>query len=119
MYGLQDWMKRTQPVLMRVQPASGTDDHSFRQLVKSLREKNLVSPRWRHFHSTHALRQYALTGWEIPGTGRTTTNLFIMPFAQGLLGVAFPVSGMPEMPKALDPAVRQGIFNMLPSQIRS
>jgi hypothetical protein len=82
--------------------------------------------------SSHALRQYAVTGWEIPGTGRTTTNLLIAPFSQGLLGAAFPVSGMPEMPKPrvvpppvdpstvrLDPAVRQVIFNMLPPQLRN
>ena len=40
---LQEWMKRTQPVLMRVQAAPGTDDHNFGQLVKLLRERSYVS----------------------------------------------------------------------------
>ena len=46
---LQEWMKRTQPVLMRVQPAPGTDDHGFGQLVKLLRERSFVS--LLRFHS--------------------------------------------------------------------
>jgi hypothetical protein len=40
---LQEWLKRTQPVLMRVQPTPGTDDHGFGQLVKLLRERSFVS----------------------------------------------------------------------------
>ncbi|KAI9450141.1 hypothetical protein BJY52DRAFT_1304125 [Lactarius psammicola] len=39
---LQEWMKKTQPVLMRVQAAPGTDDHNFGQLVKLLRERSYV-----------------------------------------------------------------------------
>ncbi|KAI9454567.1 hypothetical protein BJY52DRAFT_720687 [Lactarius psammicola] len=39
---LQEWMKKTQPVLMRVQAAPGTDDHNFRQLIKLLRERNCL-----------------------------------------------------------------------------
>jgi len=39
---LQDWIKKTDPVLTRIQPAPGTDDHSYGQLVKLLREKNYV-----------------------------------------------------------------------------
>jgi hypothetical protein len=55
---LQDWMKRTQPVLMRVQAAPGTDDHSFVQLVKLLRDRSYVSRRQRFpfsHSSSHAL----------------------------------------------------------------
>src|SRR6266702_8979115 len=55
--------------------------------------------------------------------GRTTMNLLIAPFSLGLLGAAFPVSGMPELPKPrvpqLDPTVRQTIFNLLPQQLRN
>jgi hypothetical protein len=39
---LQDWIKKTNPVITRIQPAPGIDDHSYGQLVKLLREKNYV-----------------------------------------------------------------------------
>jgi hypothetical protein len=42
---LQEWMKRTQPVLMRVQAAPGTDEHGYGQLNKLLRERGFVSRR--------------------------------------------------------------------------
>ena len=54
MNDLQDWIKRTHPVLMRIQPAPGTDDHGFGQLTKLLRDRSVVSPRWR-------LRAFPLT----------------------------------------------------------
>ena len=42
---------------------------------------------------------------------------------RSLLGVVFPTTGMPELPKPqlpqLDPAVRQTIINMLPAHLRS
>ena len=41
---LQDWIKKTNPVITRIQPAPGTDDHNYGQLVKLLREKNYVGP---------------------------------------------------------------------------
>ncbi|KAH9160781.1 hypothetical protein EDB89DRAFT_845017 [Lactarius sanguifluus] len=103
----QEWIKKTQPVLMKVQAAPGADGHNFGQLVKLLRERSY----------------YALAGWEIQGKGRTTMNLLIAPFSQGLICAAFPVSGMPELPKPrvpqLDPAVRQTIFNLLPPHFRN
>ncbi len=42
---LQEWVKKTKPVLMRVQAAPQTDDHSFGQLVKLLRDRSYVSRR--------------------------------------------------------------------------
>ena len=69
---LQDWMKRTQPVLMGVQPASGTDDHNFGQLVKSLRERNLVGPCRRCFPPGHPHARFeavCLNGMGDPGHG--------------------------------------------------
>ena len=44
-------------------------------------------------------------------------NLLIAPFKRGLLGAAFPMTGMPEIPKPqlpqLDAQVRQTIFSLL------
>lgn len=49
-------------------------------------------------------------------------NLLIAPYSQGLLGVVFPTTGMPGIPRPrlppLDPAVRRTIFNLLSPQIR-
>jgi hypothetical protein len=41
----QEWIKKTKPVIMRIQPAPGTDDHHYGQLVKLLRDKGYVG-RW-------------------------------------------------------------------------
>ncbi|KAH9972757.1 hypothetical protein BGW80DRAFT_1312353 [Lactifluus volemus] len=92
---------------MRILPAPGTDEHNYGQLVTLLRDKGY----------------YAIAGWEIQGTGRPTMNFLIASFAQGLLGAAFPISGIPEIPKPrlpqLDPVTRQALVNTLPPQVRS
>ena len=53
----------------------------------------------------------------------STMNLLIAPFSQGLLGVVFPTTGMPEIPKPrspqLDPAVRRTIFELLSPPIQN
>ncbi len=49
-------------------------------------------------------------------------NFLIAPYSQGLLGAAFPISGMPSIPKPrspqLDPVVRQTIFDLLSPQLQ-
>jgi hypothetical protein len=44
---LQDWITKTNPVITRVQPAPGTDDHNHGQLFRLLKEKNYVGHRHR------------------------------------------------------------------------
>jgi hypothetical protein len=50
-----------------------------------------------------------MAGWEIPGKGHSM-NLLIALSTQGLLGAAFPTTGLPEIPKLRlahpDPAVQ-------------
>jgi len=104
---LYDWIRKNSPAVMQIQATPGTDEHSYGQLVKLLRDKGC----------------YAVAGWEIPGKGQRTTNLLIAPFTQGLLAVVFPTTGIPDIPKPqvlqLDPAVRQTIINLLPPHLRS
>jgi mediator of RNA polymerase II transcription subunit 25 len=104
---LDAWISKNNSVVMDIDPTPGTDEPSYRQLVKLLRDKNC----------------YAVAGWEIPGNGKSTMNLLIAPFKQGLLGAAFPTTGIPEIPKPqltqLDPAVRQTIFKLLSPQMRN
>ena len=42
---LQDWITKTDPVITRVQPAPGVDDHNHGQLFRLLKEKNYVGHR--------------------------------------------------------------------------
>lgn len=42
---LEDWIKRTNPVMMQLRPLSGTDEHNYGQLVRLLKEKGYVSRR--------------------------------------------------------------------------
>jgi len=55
--------------------------------------------------------------------GRQTMNILIAPFAHGLLGAAFPTTGIPEIPKPrmhpLPPVVRQIILNALPPHFQA
>ncbi|KAH9959667.1 hypothetical protein BC827DRAFT_1384663 [Russula dissimulans] len=103
----QEWLKKTNPVIMYIKPVPGTDEHNYVQLVKLLRDKSY----------------YAVAGWEIQGMGRPTMNILIAPFGQGLLGAAFPTTGIPETPTPrmhqLPPAVRQMILNALPPHLQS
>ena len=46
----QEWIKKTKPVIMRILPAPGTDEHNYGQLVKLLRDKGYVG-RW-HYRET-------------------------------------------------------------------
>ncbi|KAH9995768.1 hypothetical protein BJV77DRAFT_1066136 [Russula vinacea] len=80
---LHDWFRKNNPVVMRIRPTSGMDVHCYGQLVKLLRFKSC----------------YAIGGWEIPGKGLSTLNFLIAPFMHGLLGAAFPTTGMPDIPK--------------------
>ncbi|KAN0120893.1 hypothetical protein V8E52_004162 [Russula decolorans] len=88
---LHEWMRHS-PVVMQIQPTPGTDEHGYGQLVKLLGYKSC----------------YAIAGWEIPGKGHSM-NLFIALSTLGLIGAAFPTTGIPEIPKPqlthLDPAV--------------
>ncbi|KAI0249827.1 hypothetical protein BJV78DRAFT_630874 [Lactifluus subvellereus] len=79
---LEKWMKEKKAVLVRFEPASKSGEHNFAQLVEQLREREC----------------YAVASWEIPGKGRSTPNLLLAPFGQGLLGAAFPVTGTPDLP---------------------
>ena len=49
-------------------------------------------------------------------------NLLIAPFKRGLLGAAFPTTGMPEIPKLqlpkMDAKVRETIFSLLSPQMQ-
>ncbi|KAI9510732.1 hypothetical protein F5148DRAFT_1332188 [Russula earlei] len=103
----QEWIRKTNPAIMQIHPAPGTDEHHYGQLVKLLRDKSY----------------YAVAGWEIQGMNRPTMNILIAPFAQGLLGAVFPTTGMPPLPTSrlpqLDPAIRQVIFDKLPPNYRS
>ena len=49
-------------------------------------------------------------------------NLLIAPFKRGLLGAAFPTTGMPEIPHPqlpqLDAKVRETIFSLLSPQMQ-
>ena len=60
---LQDWIKKTNPVITRIQPAPGTDDHTYAQLVKLLREKNYVG----HQCLLAKLTSYLLDSMLLPG----------------------------------------------------
>ena len=109
---------------MQIRPAPGTDDHNYGQLVKLLREKGYVGRLYARQVVHSPSWQYAIAGWDNEGKGRPTTKLLIAPIAQGvLIGAAFPISGMPDLPKPrlpqLNPAMRQAILNMLPPHIQS
>jgi hypothetical protein len=40
---LHDWIDKNKPVVMHIRPTPGTDEHSYGQLVKLLRDKGCVS----------------------------------------------------------------------------
>jgi hypothetical protein len=37
-----EWIKKTDPAIMQIQAAPGTDEHNYGQLIKLLREKGYV-----------------------------------------------------------------------------
>jgi len=41
----QEWVKKTNPVVMHIKPILGTDEHNYGQLVKLLRDKSYVGRR--------------------------------------------------------------------------
>ena len=42
---LRNWIKKTNPMVVQIRPALGTNDYNYKQLVKLLREKGYVSCR--------------------------------------------------------------------------
>ena len=42
---LYDWIRKNSPAVMQIQATPGTDEHSYGQLVKLLRDKGCVSHR--------------------------------------------------------------------------
>lgn len=51
----------------------------------------------------HRFLQYAQAAWQLP-SGVMTTNILIFPFnGNGLIGTAFPATGIPELPKPTFP----------------
>ena len=49
------------------------------------------------------LAQYATTGWATSGSGVTAKRALIIAVGPGLAGVFFPLTGLPDLPKAAAP----------------
>lgn len=110
----QNWVKKHKPTLCQFAPmaAPGTDamanEVNFRQLAQMLGDKNI----------------YALAAWDLPNGTRNSNNLLLLPFkGVGLVGAAFPSTGIPEMPRLpthqpqqLDQAQLMAQFNKLPPE---
>jgi hypothetical protein len=50
--------------------------------------------------SDNCILKYALAAWTLPSGTQSTNNLLIFPFnGNSLVGIVFPTTGIPEMPK--------------------
>ncbi|PPQ96240.1 hypothetical protein CVT26_005567 [Gymnopilus dilepis] len=89
---LQDWMRRHQPGICTFRVSPDTPDfknheHSYLSFVQILKAKNI----------------YATTGWATSGSGVTAKRALIIAVGPGLAGVFFPLTGLPDLPKAAAP----------------
>jgi mediator of RNA polymerase II transcription subunit 25 len=85
---LREWVARFKPVICRFQPKSEAGDLTNEQYYKSLIQLLITK------------RVFAVAGWTLP-SGAQENNVLIFPTNdQVLLGAFFPLTGMPEIPKA-------------------
>ncbi|KAF7357489.1 hypothetical protein MSAN_01345100 [Mycena sanguinolenta] len=91
---LQTWMKRTEPAVctFKANPTAEVPQHNemaYKAFVAILLKQ----------------KSYFIGSWTLPN-GRHSNNLLIFPVqAMGLVGAFFPINGIPDMPKPLNPSL--------------